>query len=160
VPATSLAGETEFVAAIRAPRRFSRTEAARTPDLRYPAPPCPPPPPCAPVLFLTLFFSVSYSFPREKIQYSSWFFDLATQARCSLGGFPTLQTFATTFVGAGIPPLRISVSGTAMPSRSGSNGGMRLVPETNTQKISVPGLYYKTFAGTKPAPPERSLSHG
>jgi hypothetical protein len=77
-----------------------------------------------------------------------------------LGGFPTLQTFATTFVGAGIPPLRISVSGTAMPSRSGSNGGMRLVPETNTQKISVPGLYYKTFAGTKPAPPERSLSHG
>ena len=32
---------------------------------------------------------------------------------------------------------------------------MRLVPETNTQKFSGPGLYYKTFAGTKPAPLER-----
>jgi hypothetical protein len=37
-----------------------------------------------------------------------------------------LQTFVITFVGAGIPPLRISASGTAMPSRSVSNGGNAL----------------------------------
>jgi hypothetical protein len=46
-----------------------------------------------------------------------------------------------------------------MPSQSRSSGGMRLVPETNTQKLSVPGLYYKTFAGTRPAPLERNLAH-
>jgi len=34
---------------------------------------------------------------------------------------------------------------------------MRLVPETNSQKFSGPGLYYKTFAGTKPAPPCREV---
>src|ERR1039457_6903182 len=44
---------------IRAPRRFSRTEATRTRYPGSPAPPWPPPPPCAPVLPLTLFFSVS-----------------------------------------------------------------------------------------------------
>src|ERR1039458_1940015 len=40
---------------IRAPRRFSRTEATRTRYPGSPAPPWPPPPPCAPVLPLTLF---------------------------------------------------------------------------------------------------------
>jgi hypothetical protein len=86
-------------------------------------------------------------------------FGLATQAWCSFYGLSTLQTFVITFVGAGIPSLRISAPGSPMPSRSRSSGGMRLVPETNTQKLSVPGLYYKTFAGTKPAPLERNLAH-
>ena len=83
----------------------------------------------------------------------------ATQGQCRLPGCSSLQGFGITSVGAGIPPLRISASGTPMPPRSGSSGGMRLVPETNSQKLSEPGLYYKTFAGTKPAPPERSLAH-
>jgi hypothetical protein len=81
-----------------------------------------------------------------------WSLGVVTKAGCSVKGFSTLQTFGITFVGAGVPPLRISAPGTSMPSQSRSGGGMRLVPETNSQKLSVPGLYYKTFAGTKPAP--------
>lgn len=37
----------------------------------------------------------------------------------------------------------------AFPSVSSS--GMRLVPETNTQKPSVPRLNYKAFVGARPA---------
>lgn len=95
--------------------------------------------------------------PAAKILSRFLGFGLATEARCSFPGFSTVQTFVTTFVGAGVPPLRMSVPGTPMPSRSGSSGGMRLVPETNSQKLSVSGLYYKAFAGAKPAPPQRSF---
>jgi hypothetical protein len=97
--------------------------------------------------------------PERKILFGFLDFVFATEAQCTFHGFPTLQTFVITFVGAGIPSLRISAPGSPMPSRSRSSGGMRLVPETNTQKLSVPGLYYKTFAGTKPAPLERNLVH-
>jgi hypothetical protein len=100
-----------------------------------------------------------YSCPRAKKLFSFVDFVFATEARCRFWGFSMLQTFVITFVGAGIPSLRISAPGSPMPSRSRSSGGMRLVPETNTQKLSVPGLYYKTFAGTKPAPLERNLAH-
>ena len=117
---------------------------------------------------LRILRALSYAFratlrlivvPERKILLwliSSFF---ATQGQCRLPGCSSLQGFGITSVGAGIPPLRISASGTPMPPRSGSSGGMRLVPETNSQKLSEPGLYYKTFAGTKPAPPERSLAH-
>ncbi|MCL5744018.1 MAG: hypothetical protein M1541_08840, partial [Acidobacteria bacterium] len=90
--------------------------------------------------------------PEPKIIFGFVGFGFATEAWCSLYGFPTLQTFAMTLLGAGIPPLRISAPGIPMPSPSRSSGGMCLVPETNSQKLSEPGLYYKTFAGTKPAP--------
>jgi hypothetical protein len=97
--------------------------------------------------------------PERKNDLGFLDFVFATEARCRFWGFSMLQTFVITFVGAGIPSLRISAPGSPMPSRSRSSGGMRLVPETNTQKLSVPGLYYKTFAGTKPAPLERNLAH-
>jgi len=95
--------------------------------------------------------------PGRKIIFG--FLDLvfATERRCSFHGFSTLQTFATALVGVGVPPLRIFASGSPMPSQSRSSGGVRLVPETNTQKFSGPGLYYKTFAGIKLAPLERNL---
>ena len=83
-------------------------------------------------------------------------FGSATERRCSSEGYSTLQTFATSLVGVGIPPLRIFAPGSPMPSQSRSSGGIRLVPETNTQKFSGPGTYYKTFAGIKLAPLERN----
>src|ERR1035438_5021735 len=97
--------------------------------------------------------------PERRILFCFVWFFLATEPRCRFPGFPSLQTFITTFVGVGVPPLRISAPGSPMPSRSRSSGGTRLVPETNSQKFSEPGLYYKTFAGTKPAPPMRSLAY-
>jgi hypothetical protein len=74
--------------------------------------------------------------PEQEISFAFLGFGSATERRCSQG-FSTLRTFVTTFVGAGIPPLRISATGNPMPSRSASSGGMCLVPETNSQKLRV-----------------------
>src|SRR5215467_255301 len=38
-----------------------------------------------------------------------------------------------------------------------SSSGMRLVPETNTQKPSVPRLNYKAFVGSQASPFERRM---
>ena len=73
--------------------------------------------------------------------------------------FQRTKTFGSTYVWASIPAATNSFPKHSMFSRSASSSGMRLVPATNSQKLSASRLNYKAFGGAKPARSKGELSN-